>query len=47
MAYPQILCFKSLVEGIITTDDIENELAHPLCYQYGFKKHVSPFEKNE
>ena len=47
MVYPQILCFKSLMDDIITTGDIESELGHPLCYQYGFKKHVSPFEKNE
>ena len=35
------------MDDIITTGDIESELGHPLCYQYGFKKHVSPFEKNE
>ena len=47
MAHPQISCFKSLVEDIISTDDIKSELGHPLHYQCGFKKHVSPFEKNE
>ena len=39
--------FKSLVKHINTFTDIEIALFPSLNYQHSFKKHISPFEKNE